>query len=154
MQLRFHLHSDAPSEYRQAWNALKATCESGERDTLYLVQAWGQILADNHVGTDTERQLLHRTEGGIGGDNNVTDRQIRFSEERYFAKLQKRKVATDFDDIALDACDSSNGMQRWTVEELLQFGRALKAVFCNEVQGGDCVTLAVTVEDQEDHIMS
>ena len=141
MQLRFSLHSDAPHEWKRRWTALKGSCEKGDCDQV--VRAWVHVLTTHHIGSVTDRQSLDRIEGGIGGNQNTTDRQIRFCTARYLG-------LKGGDDLVLRAEDSSNGENVWTTEDLLQFGRALKSALCHQLQGGDCVTLRVALEDEDD----
>ena len=64
------LHSDAPAEWKRK---LKRLLEDAPHE---LSQFSKQLAAR------TGMPLLRRVEGGVGGDNNATDKQIRLETKR------------------------------------------------------------------------
>ena len=118
LQIRLALHADAPTKWQERWCAIKSQCETGENSSI--VSAWSEELDNRHIGDVTDRNILNRVEGGIGGDSNAGDRQIRFSEVRHtFALRGRMRCTDDRNDIVLVAYPSEDGQKQWTVEELM-----------------------------------
>ena len=101
--LRFRLYSDAPPEirtlYKQAYDDILS--DDSERFYLYL-HKWIDKLKEDEIGTDIDRQYLNRAEGGIGGNDNRKNRQIRFFNSiehmtsfRKFGEITLRAESSD-----------------------------------------------------------
>lgn len=123
--LCYRQHSDAPPEFKKTWDGILETLDF---DHTQFVEEWIQKLSDSKVGTEQDRQVLKRCEGGIGGNNNSTSRQIRFQ--------RKPCPFLNFREINLHAIASNNGDSVWGLEELICFGEKLKEVFVERVGTG------------------
>ena len=72
-RLVFNLDGDAPEKYIKKWNKFKIKCESG--DNQHIVE---QIKEYSKLEKIKNMPYLKRVEGGLGGDNNIIHKQIRF----------------------------------------------------------------------------
>jgi hypothetical protein len=116
-QIRFSLAQpqyDIPEEYLQRYATLKEMCEAGASQNDWISRAWLDKL---DVPT---LSILNRSEGGIGGNNNTTDRQIRY--ETALGALLRHS------DIVLNATNSSDGSSIWSVDDLLSLITPLQDV--------------------------
>ena len=147
LQLRFSLHADARKQFQTRWNALKYLCESGNNSSI--VTRWLEVAETRAIGNASDRCMLARCEGGIGGDSNVENRQIRFCPDRYMYH-NHGTYRDDMNDIKLVSYPSGNGMQQWTAADLMSFGRALKYTLNRELDAGaDVIHLFVSYYDDE-----
>lgn len=117
-QLRYRQHADAPLEFRERYHCAYNDISSG-RVNPYLSQ-WIVALESHRVGTENDRKLLDRCEGGIGGDSNSTCRQIRVSMDN--------GPMLSFGEVVFEARPSGDGTQQWSIDELLSIGRCFKCV--------------------------
>ena len=136
--LRFRLHADAPADVKEKYNKIyiplcgakgysyflgvEDTHVDDEKLLHDMLKRWLIILESENVGTPTDRQLLDRAEGGIGGNSNLADRQIRFDNGR--EKISRLR----FGEITLRAMPSDDGKTAWTPGELVSFGNAFVKV--------------------------
>lgn len=104
-ELVFKIDKDAPEEYINKWNDFKLKCESGENE--YIVE---QIKEYCKLEQNKSLPYLKRCEGGLGGDNNLTNKQIRFRKYRMSKYQQDNDII--FDEIINVEQD------KWTYEEL------------------------------------
>ena len=72
-RLVFNLDGDASEKYIKKWNEFKIKCESG--DNQHIVE---QIKEYSKLEKIKNMPYLKREEGGLGGDNNIIHKQIRF----------------------------------------------------------------------------
>ena len=72
-RLVFNLDGDAPEKYIKKWNKIKTECESG--DNQHIVE---QIKEYSKLEKIKNMPYLKMAEGGLGGDNNIIHKQIRF----------------------------------------------------------------------------
>ena len=126
IQLRFKLDSDAPQEYINRWLKLKSICESGENKEI--VEDW---LQNCQIESIKNMPYLKRLEGGIGGDDNLKNKQLRFREEepKYSWKIDNDIV---FDNII------SGENEKWTLDELDDLIRGFRRIANNYVES-DCI---------------
>jgi hypothetical protein len=126
IHLRFKLDSDAPKEYINRWLKLKSICESGENKEI--VEDW---LENCQIESVKKLPYLNRCEGGIGGDNNVENKQIRFREKEpeYSWKIDNDIV---FDNII------SGENEKWTLDELDDLIRGFRRI-ANKYVKSDCI---------------
>tara|TARA_B100000401_G_scaffold433670_1_gene372625 strand:- start:1655 stop:2107 length:453 start_codon:yes stop_codon:yes gene_type:complete len=103
--LRFDLHKDAPDKYIKKWKDFKEQCESGN-NSIIVEQL------KNYCKLDTNKNLpyLIRVEGGLGGQNNSINKQIRF---RHFILSDQERD----NDIILHEITSTDN-EKWTYDEL------------------------------------
>lgn len=94
---------------------LKRVCEDGQRANDSLAAHWIEQLGERDFGTHADRQILRRTEGGIGGNSNRTDRQVRFWSPwtKEVGKRPKRLQNT----IMLNLLPSWDGTNCWSCED-------------------------------------
>ena len=113
-KLRLYIHKDAPSEYKIRWDEFKAHCENGDEHKNIAEQI------KNYCKSQINKDLpyLKREEGGLGGDNNLRNKQIRF--RTYFSMNDYRDRD---DDIILHEIVSTK-YENWTYDELDDLLRA------------------------------
>lgn len=103
-ELRFYIDDDAPKDYMKRWHEFKLSCENGENE--HIVK---QIRGHCKLGSNKKLPYLDRVEGGMGGNNNLTNKQIRFR-----CHLKPRYIDKN---IILDEIISSE-TEKWTYSEL------------------------------------
>ena len=139
--LRFRLYSDAPSEiralYKQAYDDILS--DDSRRFDRYLYR-WIDKLKEDEIGTDIDRQYLNRAEGGIGGNDNRKNRQIRF-----FNTIEQVTGFRKFGEITLRAEPSDDERCKWDVEELVRFGEKFKEAVESSV-GSNCIDFYIAVD--------
>ena len=128
VRLRFKIDNDAPTQYMNRWNILKKDCEyNNENENELTVKEW-LVICKN----ETNRNLpyLNRSEGGIGGNNNIKHKQIRFRP------LQNILFFRSDNDIVFDV--SNTNEEKWSFDELddLIYG-FIK--FSNKYVMADCI---------------
>ncbi len=72
-KLRFKLDFDATEKYIEKWNKIKKESETTNNE--YLVE---EIKNNCKLESNKNLPYLQRNEGGLGGDNNQNNKQIRF----------------------------------------------------------------------------
>jgi len=115
-RLVFRIDNDAPKEYIKKWKDFKLKCEEGETGfstpgpNKNILE---QIKENCKLEENKKLPYLKRSEGGLGGDNNIENKQIRFRDYKLWSKLP-RYVDNNiiFDQI-------TNGKKElWTYDEL------------------------------------
>jgi len=126
-ELRFYIDKDAPSEYMKRWNDFKTKCENGEnKQTVEQLKNYCKLTVNRDL------PYLERAEGGLGGSDNLVNKQIRFRHNRIsFGKL------SDDNDIILNEIISTDN-EKWTYDELDDLLRAFIKTANFYVQA-DCV---------------
>jgi hypothetical protein len=129
--LRFKIDGDAPKEYIDRWLELKTNCENSTKTSSnkQIVIEWLQNCTLESV---KKLPYLNRCEGGIGGDSNLKNKQMRFRD----GILKLSKIDKD-NDILLDEVDSTDE-EKWTLEELDDLIRGFRR-FANKRVKADCV---------------
>ena len=116
-RLVFRIDNDAPKECIKKWEDFKLKCEGGEsgfstpRPNKNILE---QIKENCKLEGNKKLPYLKRSEGGLGGDNNIENKQIRFRDYELCSSTWPRKVDNNiiFDQI-------TNGKKElWTYEEL------------------------------------
>jgi len=102
-RLVFCIDDDAPEEYIKRWNEFKLKCESGKNK--HIVE---QIKEYCKLETNKAMPYLNRMEGGIGGDNNMIHKQLRFRNSIFGIKGN---------DIIFDQVINTD-TEKWTYDEL------------------------------------
>ena len=123
--LRFRIDGDAPKAYVDRWLELKKNCENGNNENIVFF--W---LENCNLESVKKLPYLKRCEGGIGGNNNLKNKQIRF-RNRILYKMDKDN------DIVLDQVDSTDE-EKWTLDELDDLIRGFRR-FANKRVEADCV---------------
>jgi hypothetical protein len=125
INLRFKIDGDAPQEYIDKWLKLKFKCENGENKEI--VEDW---LYNCKLQSVKNMPYLNRCEGGIGGDNNLINKQLRFREKQLYSMYIDN-------DIVIDNIISSE-QEKWILEELYDLIRGFRRIANNYV-GADCI---------------
>jgi hypothetical protein len=122
--LKFRLFSDAPSGvsslYKKVYDDIIS--EDIGRFDKYIFM-WLERLREENIGTDIDRQYLKRAEGGIGGNDNRKNRQIRF-----FNSIEDKTTFRKFGEITFRAEPSDDASCKWDIDELVEFGNKFKEI--------------------------
>ena len=103
-ELRLNISINASPECIEKWNEFKKKCENG--DNRHIVES-----LKSYCKLDSTKTLpyLERAEGGLGGDNNSENKQIRFR--------MYNDYTSSIRDIVME--EITNGINEiWTYEEL------------------------------------
>ena len=121
-ELHFRLEPDAPTDVREQFKKVydDIISDNPSKFNPYLI-IWVQELENHNIGTDMDRQVLNRAEGGIGGDNNRTNRQLRF--------FNNGERSRKFGEVTLISLPSDDGSCMWNMEDLNEFGNAFLNIF-------------------------
>ena len=130
-KLRFKLDFNAPNKYIEDWNKIKK--ESETTNNKNLVE---EIKNNCKLESNKNLPYLKRCEGGLGGDNNKNNKQIRF---------RFNFNSHNFDnDILIDILNSDLKNEKWTYEELddtlRSFIKVLNKKMCCECVSG-CIEI-------------
>jgi hypothetical protein len=106
MIIRFKLDNDAPKDFIKKWIELKNKCETyTETDCKNdIIDPWlkyCKLLSNKNL------PFLDRDELGIGGDNNIKNKQLRFRGHKEFLD----------NDIIIDKIYNTD-YEKWNLEEL------------------------------------
>lgn len=128
-KLRFKLDFDAPDNYIEKWNKLKKECETTNN----------KIIVDeikNYCKLESNKNLpyLKRCEGGLGGNDNIINKQIRF-------RFNFGSIKFD-DDILLDV--ENTKIEKWTYDELDDIIRSFIIVL-NKRMSCECVNGCIEI---------
>tara|TARA_Y100001958_G_C21158743_1_gene493154 strand:- start:685 stop:1122 length:438 start_codon:yes stop_codon:yes gene_type:complete len=107
-RLVFRIDNDAPKEFMDKWNDFKLKCETGDNE--HIVR---QIKENCQLEQNKNLPYLKRKEGGLGGDDNHTNKQIRFRDYELWSQLPKYID----NDIIFDQIINTE-KEIWTYEEL------------------------------------
>jgi hypothetical protein len=138
-KLRFYIDKDVPKEYIKRWSDFKLKCESGVN--IIIVE---QIKSYCKLKMNQNIPYLNRAEGGIGGDNNIINKQIRFRDN-----ISSKYID---DDIIFEQIVSTE-TEKWTYEELDDLIRAFIKV-CNNVVQTECVNGCIELVHQNTYLDS
>ena len=134
-RLVFKLDGYAQEKYIQKWNKFKIECESG--DNQHIVN---QIKEYSNLKNIKNMPYLKREEGGLGGDNNIIHKQIRFRhifEGQQFndgnIPYYKKDDYIIFNEIV------STDIEKWTYNELDDLIYAFIKT-ANYYMGNECVS--------------
>lgn len=105
-KLIFNIDYNAPKKYKEKWNEFKLKCESGNNE--YIVERMKHYC---RLETNKNLPYLDRVEGGLGGNNNVIHKQIRFRSGSYSS------YSKEYTTIMLDQIISTD-IEKWTYNEL------------------------------------
>jgi hypothetical protein len=120
-KLRFRIDADTPKDYMKRWKNLKYKCEDG--DNKYVIETMKSYC---RLETNKILPYLQRCEGGVGGNDNIKNKQIRF-----------RMVMNDWrmdNDIVFDKIYNTD-TEKWSYEELDDLIYALTKTFNYFVEG-------------------
>lgn len=121
-QLRFRIDTDAPPKYLNKFKKLKYEIENlNNQHFSFQIKEKCKLLINQNLN------ILDRFEGGLGGDNNITDKQIRYRTKPYYQN----------DNDILIYVQNSN-IEKWTYEELDDIILSFIKV-CNNYMDTKCV---------------
>ena len=151
-QLRFQLHTDAPQKWIDEWDAVTQAIHGGQVTNYEFATEWVNMLDARGIGRAADRHVLQRWEGGIGGNSNQHDRQLRFCEEH-----RMRGLCLPRNTIVVDAINSDDGTSRWTSRALAPFKTAFQQVLQDRLDelkrplgvptGHSCIDAILVVKD-------
>jgi len=107
-KLCFRIDKDAPPDYMKRWKTFKQKCESGENELIVE-----QIKGYCKLKQNKNLPYLNRKEGGMGGNNNIIHKQVRFRDYNLWSKLPKYID----NDIIIDMVYNTE-TEKWTYDEL------------------------------------
>ncbi len=135
VRLRFRLNFKN-NELNQKWKGLKNICESGREKNLLLTQQW---LKQCKIETNRNLALLNRCEGGIGGNNNLLNKQIRFRAiYGNNHKICLSSIGEYDDDIVFDQVYNTE-TEKWTQEELADLIYSFRYLANDYMESSGCV---------------
>lgn len=116
VQIHFYLHKDTPPEYQKYWNEVLAMIDGYGPDRNEELNFWQSFMK---LDSNKRLPILNRSEGGLGGDNNKTDKQIRFSEDNHsrFDEFDLLNISK-FKPIVMDVRASYDGVKTWNLAEI------------------------------------
>lgn len=107
-KLRFRLDKCAPPKWVSRWNELKKQCESGDNKDIV-----NEIKQFCKLETNKNLPYLDRVEGGMGGNCNKRNKQMRF---RMYIGETDRNWKRDNDIVFSQIYNTEH--EHWTYEEL------------------------------------
>ena len=128
LRLIFRLDSDAPLDRVNKWQTICDALAPGTKQRVLrssIVTDISTALKSEGVGRPIDQGILRRYELGFGGGDNCKNRQLRFWKDGLTLKSE----------VAMLAIDSDDGIDRWTVLELVKFKQVIqKALEEREMQ--------------------
>ncbi len=122
------------NKYKKEWEKIKEGCEN--TDNKYLVE---EIKEYCILESNKNLPYLNRCEGGLGGDDNKNNKQIRFRTNN--------KTTKEDDNILLYVLDSDSKIEKWTYEELDDILRSFIKVF-NKKINSECVKGCIEIYNE------
>lgn len=106
--LIFRIDKDAPQDYITRWGKIKFDCE--QNNNKYIIE---KMRIYCKLEQNKKLPYLHREEGGIGGNNNIINKQIRFF------RLYSKSMQLNYNDkdIVFDQIINTT-VEKWTYDEL------------------------------------
>lgn len=113
-ELKFYIDLYAPPDYINRWNTLKKICEEGDvKDIIKDTISYCKLEQNKNL------PYLKRCEGGIGGDDNIINKQIRFRHISISNNYYNNSPYKINEDQYICFCDIRNtDFEKWTYEEL------------------------------------
>jgi hypothetical protein len=140
--LRFTLDSDATLKYVKKFKNLKISCEWTDNEDIV-----NEIKFNCRLESNKNLPYLDRCEGGLGGNDNTINKQIRF---RFNHNLIK-KYSKFNNDILLFVYNTEH--EKWTYEELDDIVRSFTIVLNKQLKAKcikSCIELTNNnMEDDE-----
>ena len=137
-KLCFRIDANAPPDYMKRWKTFKQKCESGENELIVE-----QIKGYCKLKQNKNLPYLNRCEGGMGGNNNVIHKQIRFRQDRGENDYRYLKDNA----IIIDRVYNTE-TEKWTYDELDDLIYAFIKTACYNVQA-DCVKGCIEMVNME-----
>lgn len=132
-KLRFSIDKDAPPDYMKRWLDFKIKCEGGGGENRHIIE---HIKESCSLQENKILPYLNRSEGGMGGDNNRINKQIRFREKVFFD--MSYSLWQYDNDIVMDQIYSTE-TEKWTYEEISDLLSAFIKVSAYYVKSEGCI---------------
>ena len=132
-KLRISIDKDSPPEYMKRWLDFKNKCEGGGGENKHIVE---RIKLSCSLQENKNLPYLNRSEGGMGGNNNSINKQIRFREKML---LDMSCCLWQYDnDIVMDQIYCTE-TEKWTYEEMGDLLSAFIEVSGYYVKSDGCI---------------
>ena len=132
-KLRFSIDKDSPPDYMKRWLDFKNKCEGGVGENRHIVE---HIKESCSLQENKILPYLNRSEGGMGGNNNSINKQIRFREKML---LEMSCCLWQYDnDIVMDQIYCTE-TEKWTYEEMGDLLSAFIKVSGYYVKSDGCI---------------
>lgn len=131
-KLRFSIDKDAHPNYMKRWLDFKNKCEGGSGENKHIVE---HIKKSCLLQENKELPYLNRIEGGIGGNDNNTNKQIIFRIKKPWMSLILWKYDND---ILMDQIYCTE-TEKWTYEEISDLLSAFIKVSENYLESEKCI---------------
>lgn len=114
VSLRFSPYANMPNKLLKKWNDLKTKCHGSQHKNEEFMERWIECC---QLDSNQQLLILNRSEGGIGGDDNRKNKQLRMYDDYDGNKSRYNSTPSDYTDIIV--CEMTNGTdEQWTDEEL------------------------------------
>lgn len=135
VQLEFTLEQIAPEKYHDKWKTLAKTLRIADITTEDINNLLLSVKNYCVMETNKNLDILDRGEGGLGGNSNANDKQLRFYVDLNVVKNMNSCV----DDVIINVFNSDNGKSRWTLSELSDLVNAFSKTFSDYMTEDNCV---------------
>ena len=136
--LIFRLDTDAPKKYINRWKKIKFDCEQGyNKYIIEKMKSYCELESNQHL------PYLQREEGGVGGNNNHMNKQIRFF------RLYSCSEPLNYNDkdIVLNQIINTN-TEKWSYDELDDLIYAFTKTF-NYFIKSDCINGFIEMQNKK-----
>ena len=131
-KLRISIDKDSPPDYMKRWLDFKNKCEGGSGENKHIVE---HIKKSCLLQENKNLPYLNRIEGGIGGNNNSINKQIRFRIKKPWMSYCLWKYDND---ILMDQIYCTE-TEKWTYEEISDLLSAFIKVSGNYIGSEGCI---------------
>ncbi len=136
MKLKFKIYNATPKEYMDKWIELKKMCENGNNEGII-----NELLSYCKLESVKKLPYLNRCEGGIGGNNNNINKQLRF---RKYCRMMELPGYKD-NDIVFDNIINTT-TEKWTFNELNDIMRGFSLYANNYCNINDSIDGYIEIE--------
>jgi hypothetical protein len=136
MKLKFKIYNATPKEYMDKWIELKNMCENGNNEGII-----NELLYYCKLESVKKLPYLNRCEGGIGGNNNNINKQLRFRKYHRIMELPGYKD----NDIVFDNIINTT-TEKWTLNELNDIMRGFSLYANNYCNINDSIDGYIEIE--------
>ena len=131
-KLRISIDKDAPPDYMKRWLDFKNKCEGGGGENKHIVE---RIKQSCSLQENKNLPYLNRSEGGMGGNNNSINKQIRFRRKKPWMSYCLWQYDND---ILMDQIYCTD-TEKWTYEEISDLLSAFIKVSENYIGSEGCI---------------
>ena len=131
-KLRISIDKDSPPDYMKRWLDFKNKCEGGGGENKHIVE---RIKQSCSLQENKNLPYLNRSEGGMGGNNNSINKQIRFRRKKPWMSYCLWQYDND---ILMDQIYCTE-TEKWTYEEISDLLSAFIKVSGNYVGSEGCI---------------